>query len=598
MKEKLQTPLLFDGAMGTYYNSIVDNPLPACEMANLFDRDNVIRIHREYIQAGANAIKTNTFGANTASLQTDFDVVKQVITKGVELAEEAATPEVMIFASIGQIPGTPLEAQPEYFAIVDLFLELGIRHFLFETFSLGEQLPQIAAHIKEADAEAIVLVSFAVQPDGFTRQGASGEALLEEMAKVDAIDGVGFNCISGPYHLQELVKSIHLPKKTLSIMPNAGYPTVVGNRTYYSDNASYFARITAGFLDYGFAILGGCCGTTPDHIAKLAQAMENQKSAPVASKPRARSERLETEPTENLFYKKLLRGKKVIAVEYDPPAGVDIKGYMTNVKTLKDAGVDAITIADCPVGRARFDSSLMAYKIKNEIGIDPIVHLTCRDRNLNATKALLLGLNVENILNLILVTGDPIPTADRGDVQSVFHFNSSLLTQYVEKLNTELFTNPMVPAMALNLNAPNFGAELKRALYKESMGAKVFFTQPVVSELAVRNLQMAREALSAKLMGGIIPVISHKNAVFMNEEIAGIRVENSIIESYMDLDREKATQKAVEFSLHFIQRIEDYVDGYYLITPFNRVDVITKILSAINPDTGQFQQTSSGMQPE
>ncbi len=574
--------LIFDGAMGTYYRNISNNPLPECEMANLFDRDKVLKIHREYIDAGANCIKTNTFGANSAALSAMPDVIEKVITAACELATEAVDGrDIKIFADIGPILGEHAEdILSEYKSIIDIFIENKIYNFLFETFSAPDYLVELSDYIKSKNREAFIITSFAIGPDGYTRSSYNGEALITEMASAD-IDAVGFNCISGPYHLLEYVKTIKLPDKFLSIMPNAGYPTVVGNRTYYADNSSYFANATSEFIDIGFSILGGCCGTTPEHIEKLVEATKNRKESVSTARPR-KTIRLQTEPSENLFYKKLTSGQKVIAVEYDPPASCDIKNYMANVKKLKSVGVDAITIADCPVGRARIDSSLMAFKIKNEMDIDPIVHLTCRDRNLNATKALLLGLNVENILNLILVTGDPIPSAQRDEIKSVFNFNSALLTKYINELNEDIFTNKMITSGALNINAINFEHELRKAQNKEEMGTKVFFTQPVASQPAIDNLILARETLNAHIMGGIIPIVSHKNAVFMNEEISGIIVDNSIIGKYESVSDEVASKMAVDLSLDFIDKISSLVDGYYIITPFNRVDIVENIVRQMN----------------
>ncbi len=581
MRKENGHPILFDGAMGTYYRNVAEHPLPECEMANLFDRDTIVSIHKEYISAGANAIKTNTFSANTVSLDTDFEVVCEIVKRGVALAREAANGAAEVYADIGPIPTVFADAEKEYKKLADLFLELGLRHFLFETFASPEAPLAMAEYIKSKTRDAFIITSFAVNPDGYSRSGYSGRELLDLAAASKAIDAVGYNCISGPYHLSEYIRRTGLPNAMLSIMPNAGYPTVVGNRTYYADNASYYANMTSGFLDMGFQILGGCCGTTPEHIARLAQQIENRGVSTRSITQPKKSERLHTDPVDNLFFEKLLSDRKVIAVEYDPPVSIDIRTYMENVKRLKAIGADAITIADCPVGRARFDSSLMAYKIKNEIGIDPIVHLTCRDRNLNATKALLLGLNVESILNLIIVTGDPIPSSEKSEIKAVFNFNSGLLTKYIQELNRDLFTNPMVTSMALNVNAPNFGSELKRALHKESMGASVFFTQPILSLAAVENLKLAREALSARLMGGIFPVTGYRNAVFMHEEISGIRLDPNIIEEYRGLHADAATEKAVRLSLYFMKEIEDYVDGYYLITPFNRIDLIERIVGNI-----------------
>lgn len=573
-------PLLFDGAMGTYYMEQGTQGLPICELANLFDEETVIAIHQEYIKVGANALRTNSFGANMESLHCDMAVVDSIVRSSVDLARKAiGDKEISLFADIGPIPEDPEEnKEAEYKRLIDLFLEKGVRDVIFETFSSDKYLKELCRYIREQSPDSIVIVSFAIQPDGYTRAGLEGEALLHEFAAFDAVDAVGFNCISGPFHLLEYSKRIQLPKKTLAIMPNAGYPSIINNRTFYSNNATYYANLMSDFMDYGFEILGGCCGTTPTYIEKMRDVLATREEKEMELLPRKKSARLTSKTVDNLLIRKIQGGRKVIAVEYDPPSSIEISEYMENVRKLKDLGIDAITIADCPVGRARIDSSLMGYKIKNEIGIDPIVHLTCRDRNINATKALLLGLNVEDILNLIIVTGDPIPTSDRDEIKGVYQFNSRLLTRYIASLNDEIFTNPMNISGALNINAHNFESELRRAIKKEEAGVSMFFTQPVLSQEAVENLRLAKETLSSYLMGGIMPIVSHRNAVFMNEEISGIRVDRDIIARYEGVDREGASRLGVELSLAFMEQSAQWVDGYYIITPFNRIDLVEEII--------------------
>lgn len=577
---ELNLPLLFDGAMGTYYRTKSKQNLPTCEMGNIFDRETILSIHKEYLKAGCHAIKTNTFGANTRYLNCTDEILDQVIDAGCDIALEAVKGhKAFVFADIGPIVENLEEGiLEEYKKIVDLFIAKGIKYFLFETFSRDLYLKEITEYIRSKDPDSYIIVSFAINPDGFTRTGDRGITLLEEMSGLDSINAVGLNCITGPFHLMEYIKTVNLPAKTLFISPNAGYPSVINNRTYYSNSPSYFGNTVVDFLDFGFEILGGCCGTTPEYIERLHTNLESRKAPEVRIVSKKPSERLKSDIADNMILKKISSDKKIICVEYDPPASIEISEYMKNAKKLKEDGVDAITIADCPVGRARVDSSLMAYKVKNEIGIDPIVHLTCRDRNLNATKALLLGLNVEDILNLIIVTGDPIPSADKDEIKSVFNFNSTLLMKYIDELNEDLFTNKMNTAGALNINSPNFSLELKRAIKKEAHGANMFFTQPCLSDQALENLKIAKEYLEGKIMGGIMPIVSHRNAVFMEEEISGIHVDDSIIKEYKDLSKEEASQRAVTLSLEFMEKMEDSVDGFYLITPFNRVDIIQSIV--------------------
>lgn len=576
--KNIKFPLVFDGAMGTYYPDKSKRVMPECEMANLFDSEVIYEIHKEYVDAGAMAIKTNTFQANTISLGTDFSVVKNVIEAGISLAKKAVEKtETLVFADVGPIPGNDEKSIDEHKEIIDIFLENGINDFLFETFSEIGTLKELAKYIKTKDEDAFIITSFAVGADGLTRTGEVGEDLLSEAAKSAEIDAVGFNCVSGPLRLREYIEKINLPEKIISIMPNGGYPTVIKNRTYYSANKDYFSNATLQFLEYGVQIIGGCCGTRPEFIREITERISEYRYTKTRPEKKKHA-RLETPYTENLFRNKLEHGKKPIVVEFDPPKDLNMKRYMENVKALSNSGADGITIADCPVARVRVDASLTAYKIKNEIGIEPIVHMTCRDRNVNASKALLLGLNLENILNIITITGDPVPTAEKDEVKSVFQFNSTKFAALVSDMNEKIFTNKMNIGAALNINANKFDLEIKRAQAKEKAGVNVFYTQPVISKTAVENLKIARKELKSYIMGGVMPIVSYKNALFMNSEASGIRLDDEIIERYKGLEREAASRLAVEITSDFMRQIADDVDGYYIITPFSRVEIVGELV--------------------
>ena len=248
---------------------------------------------------------------------------------------------------------------------------------------------------------------------------------------------------------------------------------------------------------------------------------------------------------------------------------------------MRDAGADAVTVADCPVGRPRADSSLLACKIRRETGVEPLPHLTCRDRNLNATKALLLGLSMEGVGSVLLVTGDPVPTQDRDEVKSVFNFNSRKLIRYVSGLTGQGLSAPFQIFAALNVNAPNFAKQLELAREKEEAGAAGFLTQPVHSPRALDNLALAREALNGYILGGVFPIVSHRNALFLNNEVAGVSVPEEIVARYEGLDREAAEALALELSVKTARDMAPCTDGWYLMTPFRRVGLVARILAQL-----------------
>lgn len=581
--------LLFDGGMGTYWTQRNRDADFICELANLYRPESVLEIHKAYLDAGAKAIKTNTFGLNAVSFKGNRALLKDAITAGWSLAQQAAQGrDAFVFADIGTIPQVGEHSVwAHYQEVIDLFLELGAEHFLFETNSSDQALAQAADYIKAHNPKAFVMVSFAVQPDGYTREGRSGKALLYTMEQCGAVDAVGFNCVSGAYHMRQLVKAIDSCALTLSAMPNAGYPIVVDNRTLYDGDPNYYALQLCELAGLGVRILGGCCGTTPEHIAHAAELLKARNNTPVKRVSVQATNVVEKKRVSNRLYDKMVAGKKVFAVELDPPKNAAIGKFMSGAWTLKGAGVDAITIADCPIARASMDSSLLACKLRRELGIDPIPHMTCRDRNLNATKALLLGLNMEGVDNVLIITGDPIPTAERDEVKSVFNFNSRKLAAFVHDLGETELDHPFCVYGALNVNARNFQAELKRAQQKVEAGVSCFLTQPVLTKEAVENIKLAHETLNAKILGGIIPVVSYRNACFMQSEITGITVAQEIIDLYKDKNRAECEKLAVEISTRIATEISPFVDGYYLITPFLRVNLIIDIINEIRKSLEQ-----------
>ena len=283
----------------------------------------------------------------------------------------------------------------------------------------------------------------------------------------------------------------------------------------------------------------------------------------------------------NRFREKLEAGKKVVAVEVDPPVNDDGAFFLEAAARLKALGADAVTIADCPVARVRADSSILAAKLRRELDMDAIPHMTCRDRNLNAAKALLLGLSMEGVHNVLVVTGDPVPSASRDEVKAVFSFNSAMLAGYIRALGEETLRGPFLIAGALNVNAPNFDAELRKALRKKENGVELLMTQPVFTDEAVRNLRRAKEETGLRILGGLMPPVSYRNASYMHNEISGIRLSEEILERYRDTDRETAGKLGVSLCLETAEKIAPWVDGYYLMTPFQRIDLIEEIMRGL-----------------
>ena len=553
-----QRPLLFDGGMGTYYKA---KPGQECEQANLTDPDGILAVHRAYLAAGADAIKTNTFSLPrlAAAQQPGWE---QLADAGWQLAAKAAGETgAAVFADLGPAPDTEnLPAEQVYLAVAKRFALLGARNFLLETLSAENGVLEAIHALKQTVPEAFVLVSFAVLPDGYTREGRYCADLVRRMAQSGVVDAVGLNCVSAPGAMRALVQQLGDAGLPLSVMPNAGYPVVARAQVRYQGKPAYFARELSRLATEGVRILGGCCGTTPQHIAALRTALDALPEAlPAAPAAKPAAVAKPAVETDDVFLRKLRAGQRVIAVELDSPKDADLTAYLEGARRLQAAGADLLTIADCPIARARMDSSLVACRVHRELGMNVLPHMTCRDRNLNATKALLLGLYAEGVREVLAITGDPIPTAERDEVKNVYQFNSRKLAQYIVSLAGEgrEMPSPITVFGALNLNARNFEVELRRAAEKLENGMSGFLTQPLLSAQAVENLKKTRETLGerAKILAGILPVVSQRNAIFMENEVNGIHVDEAIIQKFEGLDRTAGEELGLEVSVQALSLI-------------------------------------------
>lgn len=574
-----QGVLLFDGATGTALCA-QSGEGEAVERLCLTQPQRVLALHRAYLAAGCKAIKTNTFAAHVSLACENEDDQKTLIRAAYDLARRAGDAyDAAVFADIGPAP-TDADAAVCYIAMAEQFLNVGATCFLFETMQSGEGLAEAAAHIKASCPDAWIMVSFAADADGFTRAGEQASALALQMSACGAVDAIGLNCICGAYHIRQLLSTLDVGDKLMSAMPNAGYPHVEEGRTYYDSAPAYYAQQVMECVKAGARIVGGCCGTTPEHIRQIARLL----GTPMPPRVRMGDEKAAQPPEKGCrsrILRRLEQGRRITLVELDPPRSADIGGFMEGARQLEQAGADAITIADCPIGRARMDSSLLACKLSRELGIEALPHMTCRDRNVNATKALLLGLSMENVHNVLAVTGDPIPTGDRGSVKSVYQFNSRVLAKFIRGLGESGEAEPFFVCGGLNINAVRFDSELDRAKEKMDCGVSAFLTQPVLSEQAALHLERARDELrGAKLIGGLFPVVSEKNARFLQSEVHGITVDEAVVRAYARLDRAQGEDMAVRLCREAASRISPFVDGYYIMTPFQRVELVCRVIRA------------------
>lgn len=592
IKEYLtQHKILADGAFGTYYTSLVKDEHRIAELANWLDSKRVKTIHKEYIQAGARLIRTNTFSVGRNSLHITQEEQADLIGMAWDLACQAVEEsgkEVFIAADIGPLTEEPFnteeEVQSEYEEIVDAFLEKGADIFLFETFSDLRFLSHMAAYIKQKKKDAFVWVEFSLNRYGYTTAGLGAPRLLSTLEKEDGIDAIGFNCGIGSGHMLSILRGLELPEdKIITAFPNSGYPETIQNRMSYLENQSYFTSKLKEISGLGVQILGGCCGTTPQFIEEAAQKINlgyepfEKMRIPSSGKVVARKER------KNPFLEKLYRGEKVIAVEVDPPFDARIERFMECAHVLNHVGVDMLTIADSPMGRSRADSILMSVKVGNEVGIPVMPHLACRDRNAISIRASILGGYLNGIRNLLLVTGDPVPFHDRGEIKGVYDFNSTTMMNFIREMNEEHFKQePIVYGGALNQGRANFQSEIGRMEKKIEAGASYFLTQPIFSIEDIEKIKQVKEQIDTKILCGIMPLVSYNNASFIRNEITGIHVPQWVVDRFSsDMTREEGEQAGIAIAREVIQKLKPIADGFYFMLPFNRVHLVEPCLEGI-----------------
>lgn len=565
--------VLFDGAFGTYYYAKYGSE-KACEEANVENPERVFNIHKEYIAAGADAVKTNTFGA--ANMLARGNDVFKIVSEGYKIAKKAAGEKVRVFADIGAINCEfPVAESEIYVKLTEQFLNLGADAFIFETMPDFYSLASALELIKNTNKSAVVAVSFAASHDGYTKKGCYFEKLAEQAQNNENVDILGLNCVCGPGHMAGLVKKLRGIEKPLLIMPNAGYPVSHFGRAEFSPNADYFAEKMLEIRDLGAEILGGCCGTTPMHIKKTAELIlkNPQKKVKTANITVKEKTGVKTEEKK--------RSEKITAAELDPPKNADAAFVTAAANAVFEAGADIVTLTDSPLAKARADSVITAAKIQRETGASAMPHITCRDKNHIALKGAVLGGYFEGIRNILAITGDPVSEDRLSGMRGIFSFNSFGLISFIKTLNEQEFADdPITIWAALNINAPNFDKELKRAEKKLGFGAQRLVTQAVFSEKAKENLKKAKESLNAEILAGIMPVASYKNAVFLNNEVSGIELDEAFMKSLENETPESVRSLSISYCTKIMQSIKSCCDGYYIMTPLKRADMTVEIVKA------------------
>lgn len=584
LKQKI---LLTDGAMGTWFESLYcreGRKYP--ETAAMEHPEWITDIHRQYINAGADIIRTNTFALNHR-LIADKDKLKQAMIQNILCAKKATAEskqEVYIAASIGPMKYRNEEeeyrAEEEYKFIADVFFENGIDIFMLETFFDVDMAKRIAEYIKKKNSNAFIITQFAFYKTGYTRYGFPMQRLVDVLATDKNIDVFGFNCGIGAAHMSKLFGKVSfLEECVVSVLPNAGYQQELAGRDMYFRSCSYYAKYMERMIEQGVNMIGGCCGTSPEYIKELRKLLKKNPK-PRSKKISSIKNQKKPDIEENAFMQKLERGERVFVVELDSPVQKNADKFIEGAFRLKENQVDMVTVSDSPMGKPRADSFEMAIYVQNKTGLMVMPHITCRDKNVIALHSAFLGAHINEIRNLLVITGDPVAREDRDTITSVFDFYSVKLMQYIKNMNKEIFKDEaFYYGGALNYSGGNLEIIAKKMRMKIEAGCSYFLTQPIYSTEDIERVRKLKEMTGAKIICGILPLVSLKNALFMKNEMPGISVPEEVIARYhMDMKREEAEKTAIEISVEIGKSMKDFANGYYIITPFQRVSLVNRII--------------------
>jgi homocysteine S-methyltransferase len=591
--------LVGDGAIGTMLHAGGAGMESGFERLNLTDPDRVLELHRDYITAGARVIETNTFGANRARLAPlgMEQMVRELNLRGAGLARRAATGhDVFVAGSIGPLPRVRGEGDaPAAADIRGIFREQatalaegGVDLIILETFTDLDQIRIALATARETGLP--VIASMAFPERGMISGGVGVEQVTCELAAAGAA-AIGANCGSGTLEMAGNIRRMaSVTLLPLSAYANSGFPEYVDGRYIYRTTPEYFAARGLETVQAGANLVGGCCGTTPEHIRCLDERIRGLAPAArtiTAARPQPR-EREAPAPAPGGFLANWGR-RPVITVELDPPKGLDCGRVLAGCRALRDAGVDAINLAENPLARARMGNIALAELIQREVGIEVIVHITCRDRNLIGLQSDLMGASLLGIRSVLAVTGDPASMGEQSGASSVFDLNSVGLIELLRDLNAGLNgagasidrgTGFTIGA-AFNPNARNMENQVSRLARKIDGGAMFVQTQPLFDPERLRTMLRLTAGLSIPILPGILPLVSERNTEFLHNEVPGIVIPDEIRARMRGKGREEGVREGLAIAREFIDAARPLVGGFYIMPPFGNHGIAVELVNHI-----------------
>jgi len=602
-----QSPVLCDGAMGTllYAKGIFINR--SYDELNLSQPELIRAVHHDYLQAGAEIIETNTFGANSFRLARHSlaDRVRDINLAGVHIAREAAKSfDVWVAGSIGPLGVRiePLgktsfeEARAAFREQIEALVEGGVDLFMLETFGYLEELHQAVLACREVNSKIPIVAQVTIDEDGNCLDGADPEAFAARLNEWN-VDVLGINCSVGPVAMLDAIERVRAATSLpLAAQPNAGMPRSVEGRNIYLCSPEYMASYTRKFVAAGVQLIGGCCGTTPDHIRAMKSALRvRQARSKTAASEAIHSSTAQSAPAavpiaeRSRLGAKLAAGEFVTMVEIVPPKGIDIRKEIEGAKFVKSVGVDAINIPDSPRASARMSNQALSLLMQQEVGIEAILHYTCRDRNVLGIQSDLLGAAATGIRNLICITGDPPKMGNYPDATAVFDVDAIGLVNIVHNLNRglDLGGNPIgrgtgfVIGVGANPGLPNLDEEIRRFEYKVEAGAEYVVTQPVFDLSLLEAFLRRIEHFRIPLVAGIWPLVSARNAEFMKNELR-VSVPDEILNRMVKATTpEAAREEGIAIAREMLSAVRGRVQGAQISAPQGRYTSAVDVLEVL-----------------
>ena len=609
-REEIQhRALVADGAMGTmlYSRGVFINR--CFDELNLSAADMVRGIHQEYVKAGAEILESNTFGANRGRLAA-FGLAEKLADinrAGVRVAREAAGVSAFVAGAVGPLgvrieplgPTSFAEARAIFREQIGVLLDAGVDLLILETFGNLDELREAIFAAREAARNEIPIVAqVTIDDNGDLPGGTQTEVFTRRLDELPA-DVIGVNCSVGPKTtLETIERMMAYTSKPLSAMPNAGVPVRVEGRNLYLCSPEYMAQYARRLLWAGVRIVGGCCGTTPEHIKLIhaeARSLQPVRKKPVVTvtEPKANVQAMTPVPLaeKSKLGAKLAAGKFVAFVEILPPRGVDASKEIAGARLCAAQGIDCINVPDGPRASARMSSQVTCQLIQREAGIEAVNHFCCRDRNILSIQSELLGAHCAGVRNLICITGDPPRMGSYPDATAVFDVDAIGLVNIVNNLNHGLdiggngmgSQTAMVIGVGANPGAPNWDEEIRRFEWKVEAGAEYVVTQPVFDLALLERFLKRIEQIRIPVICGIWPLTSFRNAEFMVNELR-VPVPDYFMERMRRVDNaEKSRQEGVAIAREMVERVRGMVQGVQLSAPFGRYQMAIDVAEAIGP---------------